>query len=339
VKAAVMHEVGKPLRIEDVPIPEIGPEEVLVETRCCGICGTDLHILKGFGYVPKLPHILGHEPAGVVAKVGSKVTHLRPGDRVVPHLFFTCGDCYYCRAGRDQQCLNLQGLLGVLSPGAFAEYFKTPGANLFLLPEKVPFDVGGLVADAVVTAVHAVGRSGLKPQETAVVLGAGGIGQVLIQLLRSQGIKVVAVSRSDAKLALAKECGAHLVVRSGEPATAATIREFSATHGAQCVFDCVGSAQTMRDAADYVIRSGRIIVIGEERDTAPINTTEIAQRELEIIGSRNGTRKDTVEAIKLLEAGVVNPPIAQRFRLEEINEAYEVVRHGASARVVVVIKA
>ncbi len=134
MKAAVMHEVGKPLRIEDVPIPEIGPEEVLVETRCCGICGTDLHILKGFGYVPKLPHILGHEPSGVVAQVGSKVTHLKPGDRVVPHLFFTCGECFYCRAGRDQQCLNLKGLLGVLSPGAFAEYFKTPGINLFPCP-------------------------------------------------------------------------------------------------------------------------------------------------------------------------------------------------------------
>ena len=338
MKAAVMHEVGKALRIEDVPIPEIGPEEVLVATRSCGICGTDLHILKGFGYVPKLPHILGHEPAGIVAKVGSKVTHLRPGDRVVPHLFFTCGDCYYCHAGRDQQCLNLKGLLGVLSPGAFAEYFKAPGANLFLLPEKVPFDVGGLVADAVVTAVHAVGRAGLRPQDTAVVLGAGGIGQVLIQLLRAQNIRVVAVSRSAAKLARAKECGAHLVLRSAEPNTVATIHEFSATHGAQCVFDCVGSAQTMRDAADFVIRCGRIIVIGEERDNAPIDTTEIAQRELEIIGSRNGTRKDTVEAIKLLEAGMVNPPIAQRFRLEEINEAYEVVRRGASARVVIVME-
>ena len=338
MKAAVMYEVGKELRIEDVPIPEIGPEEVLVETRSCGICGTDLHILKGFGYVPKLPHILGHEPAGVVSRVGSRVTHLKPGDHVVPHLFFTCGKCYYCRAGRDQQCLNLQGLLGVLSPGAFAEYFKAPGANLFRLSEKVPFDVGGLVADAVVTAVHAVGRAGLHPGDAAVVLGAGGIGQVLIQLLSKQNIRVAAVSRSDAKLALARECGAHLVVRSGDPGTAAAIREFSNTNGAQCVFDCVGSAQTMRDAAGYVIRCGRIVVIGEERDNTPFDTTEIAQRELEIIGSRNGTRKDTVEAIRLLEEGVVNPPIAQRFPLEEINEAYESVRKGASARVVIVME-
>ena len=120
-----------------------------------------------------LPHILGHEPAGVIAQVGSKVTHLRPGDRVVPHLFFTCGSCYFCRVGRDQQCSNLKGILGVLSPGAFAEYFKAPAANLFVLPDKVPFDVGGLVADAVVTSVHAVKRANLRLQDTAVVIGDG----------------------------------------------------------------------------------------------------------------------------------------------------------------------
>ncbi len=338
MKAAVMHEVGKPLSIEEVPIPDIGPEEVLVRTRSCGICGTDLHILKGFGYVPRLPHILGHEPAGVIARVGSKVTHLRPGDRVVPHLFFTCGSCYFCRVGRDQQCSNLQGLLGVLSPGAFAEYFKAPAANLFVLPDKVPFDVGGLVADAVVTSVHAAKRANLRLRDTTVVIGTGGIGQVLIQILCATGVRVVGVSRSDAKLRLARECGAHLIVRSGDPALAETVREFSGTGGAQCVFDCVGSGQTLRDAADCVTRGGRIIVVGEERDYPKIDTTEIAQRELEIIGSRNGTRQDTVEAIALLEAGIVNPPIARRFTLDQINTAYDAVHQGVAARVVIVME-
>jgi propanol-preferring alcohol dehydrogenase len=338
MKAAVMHEVGKPLRIEDVPMPEIGSEEVLVRTRSCGICGTDLHILMGFGYVPPLPHILGHEPAGVVAKVGSKVTHLRAGDRVVPHLFFTCGACYYCRVGRDQQCTNLKGILGVLSPGAFADYFKAPAENLFVLPDKIPFEVGGLVADAVVTSVHAMKRSNLRLQDSAVVIGAGGIGQVLIQILRAAGVVTIAVSRSDAKLRAAKECGARLVLRSGDPKVAETIREFSGTGGVQCVFDCVGAAQTMRDAADYVMRDGRIIVVGEERDYPTINTTEIAQRQLEIVGSRNGTRQETLEAIRLLEAGIVNPPIARRFRLDEINTAFDAVRQGVSARVVILME-
>ncbi len=188
------------------------------------------------------------------------------------------------------------------------------------------------------TAVHAVGRSGLQAGETAAVLGAGGIGQILIQLLRSREIRVVAIDRSDANLVLARECGAQLTLKSDQPDAARILREYTGTNGAQCVFDCVGSAQTLRASADYVIRCGRIVVIGEEREDTPIHTTEIAQRELEIIGSRNGTRKDTVEAIKLLEAGVVHPPIAQRFPLEEINEAYDAVRHGASGRVVVVVR-
>lgn len=338
MKAAVMHEVDRPLTIEDVPVPEIGPEEALVQTRSCGICGTDLHILKGFGYVPPLPHILGHEPAGVVAKVGDKVTHLQPGDRVVPHLFFTCGRCYFCRVGRDQQCSNLKGILGVLSPGAFAEYFKAPAANLFVLPDKVPFDVGGLVADAVITSVHAIKQANLQLRDTAVVIGTGGIGQVLIQILSATGVRVIGVSRSEAKLRLARECGAHLVTKSGEPGVAETIREFSGTGGVQCVFECVGTAQTMRDAADYVMQGGRIVVIGEEREYPRVYTTEIAQRELEIIGSRNGTRQDMVEAIRLLEAGVVSPPIACRFTLDRINTAYDAVRQGAAARVIIVME-
>src|SRR3954452_22097205 len=104
VKAAVMRSVNAPLLIEDTPIPRIGPNEVLVETRTSGICGTDLHILEGQGYVPSLPHILGHEPAGIVADIGSEVMTVRIGDRVVPHLFFTCGQCCYCQAGWEQQC-------------------------------------------------------------------------------------------------------------------------------------------------------------------------------------------------------------------------------------------
>jgi len=338
MKAAIMHEVGMPLRIKEVPVPEIGPDEVLVETRTCGICGTDLHILKGYGYVPALPHILGHEPAGVVAKVGANVTHLHPGDRVVPNLFFTCDRCYYCRVGRHQQCVNLKGLLGVLCHGAFAEYFKAPGANLFPLPDHVPFDVGGLIADAVVTSVHAVKRANLHLQDTAVVIGAGGIGQVLIQILKAAGVRVVGTARSEEKLHLARQLGADLVLKAGDPKAAATAREFSGTDGAQCVFDCVGTAQTMRDSADYTMRGGRIVVIGEEPAFPAIDTTEIAQRELEIIGSRNGTKQDTLEAIRLVAAGVVKPPIARRFSLDEINQAFDFVRQGAPARVVVVVR-
>ena len=335
MKAAVMHEVGIPLRIEDVAVPEIGPEEVLVETRTCGICGTDLHIISGFGYVPPLPHILGHEPAGIVAAVGKKVTNLKPGDRVAPYLFFNCEHCYYCRAGRHEQCTNLKGILGVLIPGAFAEYFKVPAANLYGLPDNVAFDVGGLLADAAVTSVHAFKRSGLHLGATAVVMGTGGVGLTLVQILKAAGLRVAGVDRSDASLQLAKQMGADVVAKSGEPETAAKIKDFTHGFGALCVFDCVGKSQTIREGADYVMKCGRIVVIGEERDDVSINTTEIAQRELEIIGSRNGTRQDMLEAIDLLAAGIVKPPIARHFPLDEINDAFAFLRKGTLGRVII----
>ena len=339
MKAAVLHEIGKPLRIQEVPVPAIGPDEVLVETRACGICRTDLHICDGLAYVPKLPHIPGHEPAGVVAQVGENVTNLSVGQRVAPNLFFTCGQCYYCRNGRDTQCTDLKGLLGVSVNGAFAEYFVAPAENLFVLPDNISFEVGGLIGCAVVTALHATRRARLFLNDTAVVLGTGGVGQVLISILLACGVRVIAISRSQEKLEIARKLGAHLALQAGAPDITKQIKVFADGDGVKCVFDCVGSSSTMKDSADYVMRSGQIIVIGEEPEFPEIDTIQIAQRELEIIGTRNGTKQDTIDAIAMVAAGIVTPPIARTYPLSQINEALQFMRSGqANARIVIVIK-
>jgi 2-desacetyl-2-hydroxyethyl bacteriochlorophyllide A dehydrogenase len=338
MKAAVMHSVKAPLVIEDVPVPNIGPREVLVETRTSGICGTDLHILEGHGYVPQLPHILGHEPAGVVAEIGNEVSGFQIGDRVVPHLFFSCDHCYFCRVGRHQQCVELKGILGVLCNGAFAEFFKVPASNLFQLPAEVPFDAGGLAADAVVTGFHAVKRANPSVGTSALVYGAGGVGQILIQLLGAGGVRVVTIDRSAEKLQIAKDMGASLALNVQEKRMALTIQEFSGTSGVQCAFDCVGTSYSMRECARHVMKGGRIVVIGEEQEFPGIETTEIAQRELEIIGSRNGTRQDMVEVLALLKSGIIKPFVAARFPLLEINVAFDYMRTQSLGRVVVVVK-
>jgi D-arabinose 1-dehydrogenase-like Zn-dependent alcohol dehydrogenase len=338
MQAAVMRAVGEPLSIEDVPAPQIGPGEVLIESHTSGICGTDLHILAGHGYVPALPHILGHEPAGVVVETGRGVSGIRPGDRVVPHLFFCCDRCPYCRSGRQQQCSDLRGILGVLCPGAFAEYFKTPAENLFLLPASVPFESGGLIADAVVTGLHAVRRGNLRIGDCSVVLGAGGVGQIIIQLLAANGIRVAAIDRSAEKLRIARDMGAGLAMAADDSNLRQALADFSRGAGAECVFNCVGTADSMRLSADLVMRCGRIVVIGEEPQLPQLDTTEIAQRELEIIGSRNGTRQDMADAIRLVETGFVKPFVAARFPLSDINVAFDHVREGALGRVVVHIR-
>ena len=228
-------------------MPQIAPDEVLIESHTSGICGTDLHILAGHGYVPALPHILGHEPAGVVAEVGRDVTNVRPGDRVVPHLFFSCNRCLYCRTGRSQQCSNLRGILGVLGPGAFAEYFKVPAENLFLLPDAVPFDAGGLIADAVLTGLHAVRRAALKAGRYGGGVGRGrSWARSLFSSWTPPAYAAAAIDRTADKLRLASEMGAVAAFDADTETARAGVMEFSDGAGVECVFNCVGTPDSMR---------------------------------------------------------------------------------------------
>ncbi len=338
MKAAVLREIGGPLVVEEVPLPELGSGEVLVNVRTCGICRTDIHIQDGLAYVPTLPHIPGHEPAGVVAQVAEDVTGLEVGQRVVPHLFVSHGECRFTRAGRHAQASDLQGIIGVTLPGGFAEYFKVPARNLLPIPDEVPFDAGGLTSCAVITAVHASRKSGLHANDMAVVLGAGGIGLMLVQLLVSAGVRTIAVSLSPVSLDLAREAGAALALPVDGADTPSRIRALAGggKDGADCVFEMVGQAQTMKAAADYAMRGGKIVVIGEEAEFPAIDTIQIAQRELQIVGSRNGGFQDARDALEFMARGTIRPAIAARFPLDQINDGLEMVRTGrAFGRVII----
>ncbi len=339
MKAAILKQLSTPLSIEELPVPGIGPDEVLVETHTCGVCRTDLHIQDGLAYIPAFPHIPGHEPAGVVAAVGARVTGLAVGQRVVPHLFLTCGQCRACRSGDDAQCSAVGGILGVTMPGGFAEFFKAPARNLLPIPDGVPFDAAGLVSCGVITAVHALRRARVGLNDTVAVIGAGGIGQMLVQLLVAAGARVVAIDRNQRSLEAAQRAGAQLAVQSDEPDIGARVREFSFGAGARTIFECVGTAGTMRLAAECAQRRGQIIVIGEEAEFPEIDTIQLAQRELEIIGSRNGSRQDAADALDLLAAKRLRPPIVARVGLEDINEAFTRLRAGeANGRIIVQVR-
>lgn len=334
MKAALLTEIGRPFVVEDVPMPAVGADEVLIKTQTCGICRTDLHIQDGLAYVPNLPHIPGHEPAGVIMEVGSEVEDFQVGQRVVPHLFVNTGDCCYTRRGEHAQATHLAGIIGVTLPGGFSEYFTAPARNLIELPDSVPFDIGGLTSCAVITAVHAFRKSALEAGDSAVVLGAGGIGLMLVQLLNSVGVRTVAVSRSPDSLELASQSGAELALSIEESETVERLREFS-DGGVDCVFEMVGLAGTMQAAAAYARRGGKIVVIGEEAEFPAIDTIQIAQRELQIIGSRNGGMQDAIDALDYMAQKTIRPHIAGRFPLEKINEALDLVRAGnAHGRVI-----
>jgi propanol-preferring alcohol dehydrogenase len=341
MKAAVLHRVGEPLKIEEVPVPEIGPDEVLVETHTCGVCRTDLHIQAGLAYVPSLPHIPGHEPAGVVAAVGSEIASLRPGQRVVPYLFVAEADCPYTRTGQHAQAMHLRGILGVTLPGGFAEYFKAPARNLLVLPDSVPYDLGGLASCAVVTAVHAYRKAALQVGDTAAVLGVGGIGLILVQLLHEAGIRTLAVDCNRLSLEQAIEAGADQALAIDVEDTGRLIRDWADEEqgGVDCVFELVGRAATMKAAAAGVRRGGQIVVIGEEAEFPAVDTIQIAQKELRIVGSRNGGLQDARDALAMLARGTIRPVIAARYPLDRINEALTSAASGAiRGRAVVTIK-
>jgi propanol-preferring alcohol dehydrogenase len=319
MRAALLTAFGQPLTITEIARPRPGRGEVLVKTAGCGICRTDLHMIDGLAYRATLPHVLGHEPAGVIAEVGAGVTGFAPGDRVVPYLFKTCHHCRACEAGDDAQCSDLQGILGVTMPGAFAEYFVAPADNLLPVPVDLLIESTGLAACAVVTSVRAVRRAGLESGQTAAVIGAGGIGTLVLQGLAARKVKATAIDPSEASRDEALKSGA---VRAIAPDAATMGADFDR------VFDLVGTAQSMGLAGKIIRRGGRIVVVGEEPEFPAIDSIAIAQRELEIVGSRNGSRADAEEALRLMAAGVLRPHVARRVPLAEINEALVALRRG-----------
>lgn len=346
----MLERLGAPLRLREVPTPVPGPGEVLVRTRWCGICRTDLHLQAGVAYVPCLPHIPGHEPSGTVAAVGTGVQAFSPGEVVIPHLFVH-GDAPGAPPG-DRACgPGCTGILGVTRPGGFADYYVAPAANLVRVPAGVPEELAGLASCAGVTAVRAVRRAALPPGSSVVVIGAGGVGSGVLQLLAHVGHRVGAIVRHEAEVAAARAHGAQ-VVRTGDAlgdalgdahvdpdarhsqaraALAALDRD-----GVAAVVDTVGSAASVGLAATLVRDGGTIVLVGEEDEHPGIPTSVIAQRELRLIGTRNGSRADLAQALALLAEGVLRPPVRARYPLAAINQALEHARAGAgSGRVLI----
>lgn len=319
MRAAVLERYRSPLVLADVPAPMAAPGEVIVRTFGCGICRTDLHMLDGLAYRPALPHILGHEPAGRVAAIGDGVVGWAIDDEVAPYLFETCGHCPACWAGSDAQCEHPQSILGVTRNGGFAEFFRVRADNLLRVPAGIRLSEAGLVSCAVVTAVRAVAKAHVVPGQRVVVIGAGGIGLLVVQCLVHDGIEVHVVETSEAMRKASLAEGASSIGASEESGCEGTFDR---------VFDVVGTSATTELAGRLVKRQGRIVVIGEEAEYPRIDTVTIAQREIEIVGSRNGSRADAERALALMASGVIRPRIADRIGLDGINNALKAMREG-----------
>ena len=316
MKAVQLHAYNSQPQLVDVPDPGItGPLDVIVRIGGAGVCRTDLHIIEGQWQEKSgvaLPYTIGHENAGWVEAVGDAVTHVRVGDPVILHPLATCGLCRACRDGDDVHCENAT-FPGIDTDGGYAEYLRTSSRSVVKLPESLaPADVAAL-ADAGLTAYHAVAKAArvLRPGDRAVVIGAGGLGHIGIQVLRALSpVEMIVVDRSSEALALAQELGAdHTVLTDGGEVDA--VKGLTGGHGAEVVIDFVGEGGAVEDGVAMLRRAGSYYVIGYGGEIK-VPTIDIISTEISFVGNLVGSYNDLVELMVLAarRAGPGAPPLA-----------------------------
>ncbi|WP_067935141.1 zinc-dependent alcohol dehydrogenase family protein [Alicyclobacillus kakegawensis] len=334
MKAVVLHGVGN-LRVETLPDPVPGPDEVVIRVAVCGICGTDLHIYQGQPGSAEVhpPVVLGHELAGEVLAVGTGVTKLRVGDRVSvdPNLY--CGVCRFCRDGRIQMCEHLQAI-GVTRNGGMAELCVVPAKNCHRLPDGLGMLEGALV-EPLACCVHGIERLSLRPGQSALVIGAGYIGLMMVQLLRLYGAGHIVVSEPEArKRELALSLGADSAINPNAlPDHAAGVPAADAGTGFDVVIECVGRAETMHAAVEAAGRGGQILLFGVANPDAVIQVRpyQVFAKELTIAGSFVNPYTHRA-AVALAAQGRIQmvPLVSHRFAPDDIPSVMECYR-GLSA--------
>jgi L-iditol 2-dehydrogenase len=277
------------LEMTEMPEPAIGPDEVLVRVRACGICGSDVHGFDGSTGRRIPPLVMGHEAAGEVAAVGAEVTDLRLGDRVTFDSTIYCGKCFFCARGEVNLCEDRQ-VLGV-SPGtyrrhgAFAELVAVPRRIVYRLPDSIAYDEAALI-EAVSVAVHAVGLIPVECDDTAVIVGSGMIGLLAIQAAKLAGCgRTIAIDIDDGRLALAKQLGATDVVNSKSSDPVAAVREMTEGRGAPVVVECLGAGETVKTAIGCARKGAMVALVGNLAPKAELPLQDVVTRQIRLQGS------------------------------------------------------
>jgi propanol-preferring alcohol dehydrogenase len=328
MKAARFYKVGEPLKIETIPLPDLEPEDVLVDTKVCGICGSDIHIVyEEVTPTAYSPITLGHEPSGVIAAVGTEVEGWKIGERVTINPFLTCGKCANCLSGNSQICVSRR-VIGIHTEGGLAEFLKVPSQNLVRLPESIPFDQGGIAVDAVATPFHAITKRGaLRVGEKVAIFGCGGLGIHGIQIAKVCGASlIIAVDTIDQALERARKVGADEVINPRKERAVQKIREMTGGMGVDLALEFIGLNETIEQAIGCVRIGGRVVVVGlgPEAISLPPPTSSV-RGELSFLGSYGSTTAEIQSVISLVASGklVLSDSITERFPLEEVNKALD----------------
>jgi alcohol dehydrogenase, propanol-preferring len=335
MKAAVLHEFKTPLKIEDVPRPQIGADEVLIAVDACGVCHSDLHVADGdwkqFAGIVKRPLILGHEVAGRVAEVGAGVRDLKIGDRVgVPWLYWSCGECEFCREGNENLCVK-QSITGVTVDGGFAEFLKVRASHATRIPDNLSALEAAPLFCAGVTVHRALKHAKISPGQRLAIFGVGGLGHLAIQLGRALGAEITAIDISESKLEMARSLGA---ARTLNAKTSDVAKEFRRSGGTHVALVTSGSRAAYDTAFAALRPTGMLLVVGLPAEDICFPPIMMAAREVRIQASAVGTREDLREVLALAAQGKVRCEVAAR-PLSQVNEVLDEMRRGEiSGRIV-----
>jgi 2-desacetyl-2-hydroxyethyl bacteriochlorophyllide A dehydrogenase len=321
MKAAVLYGPHD-LRLIEIPIPVLNDEEnVLIQVRAIGICGSDVHAYHGKLATVSFPRIIGHEVVGEVVEVGNAVTKVRVGDHVVMDPVVSCGECPACKAGRHNVCRDVK-CMGVACEGGAAEYIVLPQKNVFSMPNSLSWR-DAVVAEPYTIGAQVVSQGRVKAGDKMLVMGAGPIGLVILQAAKRLGAQVLVADLSAARLELAKKMQADVVIEPTKQDLAQAISEFTNGYGVDVAVDAVGAPSLFEQVIDLTAPAGRIVVIGFNPIPAQISELQITRKELEIRGSRMNAGKFP-EVIQWISAGEVetNLLVSHEFLFADINQAF-----------------
>jgi propanol-preferring alcohol dehydrogenase len=318
MKAVRLVQVGTPLEEAHIPIPAIGSLDVLIRVAAAGICHSDAHYRAGISKIERLPLTLGHEVAGTVECVGMDVRNVSPGNRVCVHYLVSCGSCEFCVRGLEQFCRSGQ-MIGKHRDGGYAEFVKVPSANVFPLPDEIPFEVGAIMMCSSATALHALNKARFKPGESIAIFGFGGLGFSALQLARAFDCgDVYVIEINPAKLASAAGMGAMAInARAADPVE--QIKEATAGAGVDVSLELIGSAKTMRQAALCLAPLGRAALVGLSAESVSIHPyTELINKEVEIIGVSDHLGSELPSLIEFARSGKLRFP-PETLRLVDLD--------------------
>jgi propanol-preferring alcohol dehydrogenase len=326
MKAAVVHEFGSPLAIDDMPVKRPNDNQILVKVEACGVCHTDLHAADGDWPVkPKLPLIPGHEGLGYVAAVGKNVKNTKEGDIVgIPWLYSACGHCDYCITGWETLC-DFQDNAGYSVDGSYAEYVLADPGYIGHFPSSINFQEMAPILCAGVTVYKGLKETDTRPGEWVAISGVGGLGHVAVQYAKAMGLQVVAVDIAEDKLALAKRLGADLVYNGKDPDMVDKLmKDTGGMHG---VLVTAVSPVAFSQGLSMLRKKGTLSLCGLPPGSFDLPIFETVLKRITVRGSIVGTRKDLQEAIDFALAGKIKATVAP-CKLDDINHVFGEMKEG-----------